>query len=211
MAMTLWGRETSSNVQKVVWTLKELGLDYEHIPLGGKYGGLDQPDFAAMNPNRLVPVFQDGPFRMWESNAIVRYLAGTYGVGTLWPTDTRERARCDQWADWSATTLLRPWVQTFWLTLRLQPGQESGPRDAALAEAISAFRILDAHIESVPYIAGEAFTYADIIVGVMLYRWFTLDIERPELPALAAWYGRLQDRKPYRDGVCISYEEMRPR
>ena len=72
MAITVWGRDTSSNVQKVRWALGELGLDYEHIQLGGRHGGNRSPEYLALNPNGLVPTLRDGELVRWESHAIVR-------------------------------------------------------------------------------------------------------------------------------------------
>ena len=116
--ITLWGRSSSANVQKVVWALEELGVSYEHVPLGGKYGGNDTPEYLAMNPNGLVPTLRDGALVVWESHAIVRYLAAQYGAGSLWPADPRERTLVDQWTDWTATTYQPAWIGVFWLVVR---------------------------------------------------------------------------------------------
>ena len=104
------GRLTSSNVQKVLWTLDEIGLDYERTDLGGAFGGLNEPDYRAMNPNGVIPTVIDGDTVLWESNAIVRYLAARYDDGGLWPTDPAERALTDRWMDWQQTMLLWPWI-----------------------------------------------------------------------------------------------------
>ena len=102
--ITVWGRKTSSNVQAVMWALAELGLDCERLDVGGAFGGTDTPEYRAMNPNGLVPTIRDrGVFR-WESAAIVRYLGAKYANASFWPTDPVERARIDQWAEWSKTT-----------------------------------------------------------------------------------------------------------
>ena len=103
--LKIWGRLTSVNVQKVVWCADELGLEYERVEAGGKYGVVNTPDYRAMNPNGLVPVINDGGYVLWESNAIVRYLAGRHGAGTLCPADARTRADADRWMDWQAVSL----------------------------------------------------------------------------------------------------------
>src|SRR5690349_16958947 len=118
MTITVWGRLDSVNVQKVVWALGELGLAYEHVPAGGKFGGLDAPAYRAMNPNGKVPTLRDGELVVWESHAIVRYLAATYGAGTLWPADPKARAITDQWTDWTATTFQPAWIEVFWKFVR---------------------------------------------------------------------------------------------
>nr|WP_295885848.1 glutathione S-transferase [uncultured Devosia sp.] len=121
LELTLWGRASSANVQKVLWALGELGLAYEHRLVGGPHGGLDDPHYRAMNPNGLVPTLQDGDLVLWESHAILRYLAATYGADMLWRDDVRERAIVDQWTDWTATTFQPAWISVFWLFVRTPP------------------------------------------------------------------------------------------
>jgi glutathione S-transferase len=110
MAITLWGRASSANVQKARWALAEIGLAYEHTPLGGKYGGNKEPAYLAMNPNGLIPTLRDGDLVLWESHAIVRYLAATYSAGGLWPEGPSARAIVDQWTDWTVATFQPAWV-----------------------------------------------------------------------------------------------------
>ena len=207
--LTVWGRRTSSNVQKVLWALAELGLDYEHVPLGGRFGGLDTPEYGAMNPNRLVPTLRDGDLVIWESNAIVRYLSAEYGVGTLWPTAPKDRAVVDQWADWAATTLLPAFSRTFWAYVRTPQEQRDEARiAAAVEEAEKAYAIADAQLARTPFLAGPALTYADIIAGVSLYRWMEMGLGSRPLPNVGDWYERLKARDSYRETVCVSYEEL---
>src|SRR5512139_1603422 len=116
--LTIWGRLTSVNNQKVVICANELGIPYERFDAGGKFGGLDTSEALARNPNKLIPVIRDGDFVLWESNAIVRYLARTYGEGTLWPRDARTAADADRWMDWQCTTLNPALHDAFWHTIR---------------------------------------------------------------------------------------------
>ena len=97
--LRIWGRRNSINVQKVLWCCGELGLDYERIDAGGVFGLTRDPEYLALNPNGLVPTISDDGFVLWESNAIVRYLAARHGSGTLWPEDLRERADAERWMD----------------------------------------------------------------------------------------------------------------
>jgi glutathione S-transferase len=209
--ITVWGRLTSSNVQKVVWALGELGLDYEHIAAGGKYGGNKEPAYLALNPNGLAPMLRDGDLVIWESHAIVRYLAATYGAGTLWPTDARARAIVDQWTDWTATTFGPAWVDVFWLLVRTPPPQQDRTAiDRAVAATMRCFAIMDGRLAQAPYLGGGHLTYADIVAGISLYRWTTMDV--PELPAnVDAWHARLNEREAFRKAVNVDYEELRGR
>jgi len=211
-AITLWGRSNSGNVQKVVWALEELELDYEHVQLGGKFGGLKDPDYLELNPNGLVPTLRDGELVMWESNAIVRYLCAQYASGLLFPVDPAERAIVDQWADWCASTFQPAWIGVFGLMVRVPPSKRDPALLAAkLADANAAFTLLNARLGHSPWLGGDGMTYADIIAGVSLYRWFTLDIERIALPHVEAWYERLQRRPAFKKGVEVSYEDLRAR
>lgn len=213
MATTLWGRLSSANVQKTVWALEELGLAYDHVPLGGRFGGNDKPEYLAMNPNGLVPTLRDGDLTIWESHAIVRYLAATYGAGTLFPEHPRERAVVDQWTDWTATTFQPAWIEVFWLVVRTPV--EKHDSDEAIGKAIAAtgkcLAMMDARLAQVPFLGGDRLTYADIVAGVAMYRWTTMEIERPAVPNVETWHARLNGRAAFRKAVNVSYEELRAR
>jgi glutathione S-transferase len=209
MTITLWGRMSSCNVQKAVWTLEELELLYEHVPLGGRYGGTDSPEYRAMNPNGLVPSLRDGDLAIWESHAIVRYLSGEYGSGLLFPLEPRERAAADQWTDWTATTFQPAWIGLFWAKVRTPPAQQDPAAIAkALAASLRCFEIMERRLAQAPYLGGGTFGYADIVAGVSLYRWSTMDIERPALPNVESWHARLNERSAFRKAVNVPYDEL---
>ncbi len=202
--LKIWGRKTSSNVQKVLWCCGELGLAFERVDLGGPFGGNREPEYLALNPNGLVPTIEDDGFVLWESNSIVRYLAAKHGSGGLWPTEPRRRADTDRWMDWQATTVGPLMVAVFQGLVRTPPEE----RDAAKIEATrkiwaASWSILDAHLADEDYVAGGTFSVADIALGIMAYRWFTLEIEREEFAHLAAWYQRLCERPPFREHVML--------
>jgi len=207
--LKLWGRGSSLNVQKVLWTLGELGLDFEHVEVGGRFGGLATPGFLAMNPHGRIPVLEDGGQALWESNAIVRYLCGRYSPGGLCPADPAARAAEDQWMDWTATTLQPAFIGFFWNWYRTPQTQRDAKRCAdLLAEAHAAFATLDAALAERN---SEPLAMGDIPMGAQLYRYYTLDIERPRLPRLQAWYDELTERPAYRSGVMRSYDELKGR
>ena len=207
--ITLWGRKSSANVQKVLWTLEELSLPYEHIPAGGDFGGLADPAYLAMNPNGRVPTLKDGDLVVWESDAIVRYLAARYGSGTLWPEDPAKRAIADQWMTWGTTELEVDWLWLFWRLVRTPPSKRDALAIARHLDAtVARFQLLDRRLQGRKYLAGDAFTIADLPAGMTLYRWYAMDIERPQTPNVDAWYGRLQERPAYRTGICIPFDEL---
>lgn len=193
--LRIWGRLSSVNVQKVVWCADELGLEYERIDVGGKFGGNDTPAFLALNPNGLIPVIEDGDFVLYESNAIVRYLADREGAETLWPRAPRARADVDRWMEWQSTGYTPAMWSAFWQLVRT-PAEK---RDAAAVEASRAKSekcsgILDAHLAARRYLAGDAFTLADIVVGCAAHRWLNLPLERVARPNLERWYAELKAR-----------------
>jgi len=209
MSITLYGRLTSANVQKVVWVLEELELPYEQVTIGGRYGGNDHSDYLALNPNGRVPTLRDGDLTMWESNAIVRYLSAEYGSGLLFPLEPRARALVDQWTDWTATTFQPAWVSLFWHKVRVPTVRQDLRRVAeTLADTIRCLRILEERLAEGPYLGGAEFSYTDIVAGVAMYRWVTMEIERPALPAVEAWHDRLSERNAFRKAVNVSYDEM---
>ncbi|AHV91653.1 glutathione S-transferase family protein [Bordetella holmesii] len=193
--LKIWGRLSSVNVQKVVWAVRELALPHTLTEAGGAFGGLDTPEYGRMNPNRRVPVIDDGGFVLWESNAIVRYLAARYGAGSLWPADPCVRADADRWMDWQ-TTEWQPAQGPAFLGLIRTPDDK---RDAAAIEAsikrsTACALLLDQALQGRDFIAGPQFTMGDITLGCATHRWFGLPIERPDTPHLAAWYRRLMMR-----------------
>jgi glutathione S-transferase len=197
--LKIWGRANSLNVMKVLWAADEVGRPYERVDIGGAFGGNDQPAYLAMNPNGRVPTIEDDGLVLWESNAIVRYLAARYGAGGLWPEDAKIRADADRWMDWQQTTIAAPMVTLFWGYVRTAPDKrDPAALEAARKQAAGIWTTLERTLEKRPYVAGDQPTMGDIPVGCMVHRWFALPIERPSLPALAAWYERLKQRPGYR-------------
>lgn len=209
MAIRIWGRATSVNVQKVTWALAELDVPYERIDAGGHFGGLDKPEFLAMNPNARIPVLEEDGLVMFESNAIVRHLARTHGAGTLLPDDEAGLAIADQWMDWAAATLSPAFMGVFMEAVRKPPSQRDAGRLAATAQALGeVLRIADARLAASPNLCGERLTMGDIPVAALLYRYFDVAIERPSLPALERWYGELSRRPAYRSTVMTDYSSL---
>jgi glutathione S-transferase len=209
--LKVWGRKTSINVQKVMWTVGELGVPHKRIDAGGPFGGLDTPEFATLNPNRLVPVIEDDDFVLWESHAIVRYLAAEYGMGTLAPADRKQRALANQWMEWANSTIYPDVILTCFLGLIRTPAKD---RDVAAIEGAARrvgenLAILDAQLGRRSYILGEQLTVADVANGALMYRYFNLDIPRPQLPNVEAWYQRLTQRKPYQEHVMLDFKAMK--
>lgn len=208
MTATLWGRLSSCNVQKAMWALEEVRLPYRRIDLGGDFGGLDDPAYRALNPHGKVPTLQDGDVTVWESNAIVRYLAATYSTGTLWPETPAERAEADQWMAWT-DSLYRSWIDLFWKFVRTPPARRDQAAIEALhAQCITRYQALDRSLSTRAYIAGDSLTMADMPAGMTLYRWFEMAIERPPMPHLEAWYARLRERPAYVKAICIPFDDL---
>jgi len=193
--LKILGRLSSINVQKVVWCADELGLAYERVDVGGKFGGNDTPDYLAKNPNGYVPVIEEDGFVLYESNAIVRYLAARGASRGLWPEDLRERADVDRWMEWQSNTLSPGQRDAFWQLVRTPPEK----RDAATIEASrvkseKCAAILDAHLAGHRFLAGERFTAADVVVGCSVHRWLNLPLGRTARPNLERYYGELKAR-----------------
>ncbi len=202
--LKIWGRNTSSNVQKAMWAVGELGLECQRIDVGGAFGKNKEPAYLAMNPNGLVPTLEeeDG-FLLWESNSIVRYLAGKHDkTGVLEPRDAHSRARAGQWMDWQLSVVGPAIFQAFWGLIRTPPEK----RDLAAIKAsqdktTAAMQIMDAQLAKTQFLAGDAFSYGDIPVAIMCYRYRELVPDRPSTPHLDRWYAAIAARKPFQDHV----------
>ncbi|MFT3974464.1 MAG: glutathione S-transferase family protein [Amaricoccus sp.] len=202
--LTVYGRASSMNVQAVMWGIAELGLTAERVDAGFGFGGTDTPEYRAMNPNGLVPVLRDEHVTMFESAAILRYLAARFGRFPFWPEDPVARAPVDMWAEWGKVTL-----QANFLSAIFHPVLRGGaPEPKGRAALDSHLGILEAQLAAGPWVLGEAFTLADIEVGLPLYRYFTLDLERRDWPRVASYYRRLCDRPTFVEHVMIDYHHL---
>ncbi|MGE5778726.1 MAG: glutathione S-transferase family protein [Hyphomicrobiales bacterium] len=198
----IWGRNTSVNVQKVMWAVGELGLPHERIDVGGPFGKNNEPAYLAMNPNGLVPTLEEDGFVLWESNAIVRYLAAKYGAGTLEPADLRLRARASSWMDWQLTVAAPALTPVFWGLVRTPPEK----RDQAAIEAgkiktIAAMKIVDAQLANSAFLAGDTLSVGDIPAALMAYRFRRLVPERPALEHLERWFAAIEQRPAFKQHV----------
>ncbi|HEY4251256.1 MAG TPA: glutathione S-transferase [Roseomonas sp.] len=198
--ITIWGRTSSSNVMKVLWLCEELGLPYERIDAGGEFGRTRDPGYLAMNPNALVPtlVEADG-YSLWESNAILRYLANTRAPGhPIYPAAPRARADVERWMDWQLSSLNAPMTAIFLGLVRTPPERrDAAALEAARGRAEALWAMVDAQLAGRGFVTGDSLSLADIVLGMYAHRWFALPIERGPLPALAAWYARLGDRRGF--------------
>ena len=196
--LKIWGRTNSINVQKVLWCCAELNLKYDRVDAGMQFGVTKTPEYMAMNPNSRVPTIDDDGFILWESQAIVRYLARKHGLGGLCPSDPKACADADRWMDWYATTLWPSLQPIFWNLVRTPPGE----RNMTLVEesrkkAAADLQIVEKQLAGRQFITGSSFTMGDIPMGVGLHRWFNVPIERPDHPLLAAYYARLKGRPAF--------------
>jgi glutathione S-transferase len=190
------GKTASINVRKVLWTCTELNLPFTREDWGSGFRSTQTPEFLALNPNALVPVIKDGDFVLWESNSIIRYLAGRYGGEPLYPADPLARARVDQWMDWQATDLNRSWSYAFLGLVRQSAAhQDAQEIERSIGQWTHHMRILDARLqETGAFVAGASFSLADIAVGLSVNRWLGTPFEKPELAAVNAYFERLSER-----------------
>lgn len=194
------GKSTSINVRKVLWLCAEMNLAYQHEQWGSGFRSTETPDFLALNPNAMVPVICDGDFVLWESNAICRYLAARHGRADLLPAEPDRRALVEQWMDWQATELNNAWRYAFMALVRKSPAHAE---PAAIQSSVAAWNrcmgILDAQLAKTgAYVTGDAFTLADIVLGLSTNRWAMTPMEHAKLPAVAAYYDRLSEREGFR-------------
>lgn len=201
-AFTIWGRLNSHNVKKVAWFAEELGLAYQRHDIGGQFGYTDA--YLAMNPNRLVPTIDDGKIVLWESNAILRYMAAEYGGGRWFAEDPIDRALADRWMDWQFT--YADCQRGPFLAMARTPREKWDM--AAIARDVERcamhLAILETQLDKTLWLSGAQFGIADVPMGVYINTWFHLPFEKPDFPRLADWYRQLQDRPGYAANVMIA-------
>ncbi len=211
--LTVWGRRSSFNVQKVMWLIGELGLAHRHVPAGGDFGGCDTPEFERLNPHQRIPVIDYGGQVVWESHAILRYLAARTGIEPYWSTDAYRRSLSERWMDWSQSSLEPDlMLGLFWALVRTPPEQRDLPQiQSKLLLSNRHFQRLDGILARQPYLSGDAFGLGDIPAGATLFRYYSMDIDRPHLPHVEDWYRRLCERPAYQEHVMVSYDELKGR
>ncbi|HEY8973369.1 MAG TPA: glutathione S-transferase [Burkholderiaceae bacterium] len=198
--LRILGKPTSINVRKVLWLCEELALAHALEPWGAGYRETDTPEFRALNPNAMVPVIVDGDAVLWESNTICRYLAAKAGREDLLPREPLARARVEQWMDWQGGDFNNAWRYAYMHLVRKSPAHQD---PAAVVASVASWNrhvaILDEQLARTGgFVAGPAFTLADIGIGLSVNRWFETPIERPELAQVRAYYDRLAERPPFR-------------
>jgi glutathione S-transferase len=200
--LKIWGRNTSVNVQKAMWTVGELGLPCERIDVGGSFGKNREAPYLAMNPNGLVPTLEEDGFILWESNAIVRYLASKYGPGRLEPLDLQERARASSWMDWQLTVAGPAITPVFWGLIRTPPEQrDHAAIEAGKVKTLAAMQMLDAQLAKTAFVAGDTFSMGDIPTAAIAYRFRRLMPERPRLDNLERWFTGIEQRPAFKEHV----------
>jgi glutathione S-transferase len=193
--LRIWGRISSINVRKVVLCAQELDIDFQRIDAGGAFGVVTTPDYLTKNPNAKVPLLEDGPFVLWESNVIVRYLCAKDGEGRLYPDDLHQRFDAERWMDWQQTTLNPAGRDAFWQLIRQPGGQIDQAKVAASVAATEPLLDqLEAHLSRQPFMAGEELTMADIPIACEIHRWWGLPLPHAARPHLKHWYSQMLAR-----------------
>jgi glutathione S-transferase len=200
--LTIYGNDHSSCTQKVIWCAEELGLAYRLIDKGGSFGGLGDPEYVKLNPNRLIPTIDDDGFVLWESGAILCYLASRYGKGTLYPSDDHARGEAYRWVLWQTGTV-RSAIMPLYVQWRVwKPAyRHLDELERARRAMEPIWRVVETQLETRSWLAGDAFSMADIPMGIMAHWWYSFPIEHFELPHLAGWHRRLLRRPAFQRSV----------
>lgn len=210
----IWGRRSSSNVQAVLWCLAELNISFTRKDAGYIYGVVDTPEYLEMNPNGTIPTIRDGDgdnTPLWESGAILRYLSNTYAPKSFWPHDPAARAQVDQWAEWAKINFAGKFTAPIFQKLvRTAPSKRDYAAIEAAVVAVDKYLdIAEQHLANNRYLVGDALTLADIQFAHCLYRYYDIDIERPQRNHLKRYFDLLSTRPAYKDNIIVSYEELR--
>jgi glutathione S-transferase len=199
---TVLGRNTSSNVQKVMWLLAELGVVCTRVDMGGAYGGNREEAYLKKNPNGVVPTLLHGDNVVWESNTILRYLSNVLPSSRLYPVEAMARAQVERWMDWQLSTFGPANVLLYQSIIRTPaPLRQHDVIEKHRLRNAELTIMLDGVLSQQEFVAGNAFTLADIAIGPLVHRWFNLPVERPELGHLRDWYDGLCERAPFVEHV----------
>ncbi len=202
--LKIWGRANSSNLKKVTWLCEEIGLPYNRVDAGMSFGVVNTPEYRKLNPNGLVPTIDDEGFILWESNAIVRYLAAKHAAGTLWPTDLKVRAESDRWMDWCTGTLWPAFRPVFWNLVRTPADKRNQKEiDEGSQKTGEILARLDGYLAGRKFVAGDQLTIGDIAFGPVVYLVQNVPFDRPKLANYDAWYARISERPAFKKVVAL--------
>lgn len=193
--LTIYGRKSSFNLQKVMWLVNELGIAHRHIEMGGAFGGLDTPEFRALNPHSRVPVIVDGDVTVWESHTILRYLAALHAPKLTGATPA-ECTQVERWMDWLLGALNTPYVAVF-KDAKKPAAERAGDFAAQSADLVAQLKILDGHITGKSWFALDRFTLADVALGPIVKRCLEFPIEKPAFPELSRWMRAVEARPAF--------------
>jgi len=212
MSIELYGRATSYNVQKVLWFLDELGMQYKHIECGGEHGGLESDEFGALNPFRKVPVLIDSGASLWESNTILRYLAVSYGGESWWSQSPIERSEYEKWMDWPIDKLESSFVGVFWGYYRTpESKRQMDTINECKNEYLSCLKVLDKQLGKYRYVSGANISLSDITLGVFIFRLQDIGLGI-DLPSnIERWYAELKNRQAYSTWVMSDFSQLKGR
>ena len=190
--LKLWGRTSSINVRKVLWTLQAIDIPFERVDAGLSFGIVKTPEYLAKNPNAMIPLLEDGDFSLWESNVIVRYLCAKYASGTLYPKSFEQRFDAERWMDWQQTTLNNASREAFYQWIRVKPElRNHGLIAKSVAETKPLLQMIDNQLSGHAYLMGEHLTMADIPIACEVHRWWGLPQPRPAWVNIERWYTRM--------------------
>lgn len=193
--LKLLGRNTSGNVQKVIWLLEEIGLPYERQDYGRQFGNTGG-DYLALNPTGKVPTIVDDALVVIESNTILRYLSNKFDA-QFYPSNPGARATVERWMDWQLASLNGPYLAIF-RDAKKEPAERGAGWAADAKELAAQLSILEAALGEDGFIAGAQLSLADMALGTIVPRCVAFPVELPELPKITAWLARLKDRTAYR-------------
>ena len=191
----LLGRSTSGNVQKVMFLLEEIGVPYAREDYGRQFGNTNTDDYRKLNPNMKVPTLVDGDVVIWESNAILRYLAALHAPHLLGAT-AAERSQVERWMDWLLAALNAPYLAVF-KDAKKEPAERSADFAAQSADLAAQLRILDGHIAGKPFFALDRFTLAEVALAPIVKRCLEFPIERPAFAELTRWQQSIEARPSF--------------
>ncbi len=201
MPLTLYDMRDSPHARKVRLLAAELGIPLEKVERDPRKGETRSPDYLAMNPNGRVPVLDDDGFVVWESPAILKYLATKYPDRGLGGADTKAAALVDQWLFWwaagpEAAIGTLSWELYIKPHVLQQPGNDPGIVADAHARLARFLPVLDRQLEGRDYVIGPL-SVVDFAIGPHFDRAPTLlEFDVAQYRNIAAWHARLR-AKPY--------------
>ena len=195
--MKLYGHSWSNAARRVQMLCEELGIPYTYEAVALMDGKQYTPEYQKLNPNSKVPAIDDDGFMLWESQAIMRYIADKHKAHTWYPTDLKARARVEQWLDWNQTRLGQEAGKIMFNTHFAGENRNDQAIEDGKKWLLKILPVLNSALDTRSYLCDDQITLADLAVATNIAYLEACQVDLGTYPAIQRWYNAIKARPSF--------------